>query len=367
MATVEIKNGELVCPQDSKVTSVWIKDGFIVGIGPDRPEQITDDVEILDAGGCYVSAGLIDLQVNGDEDCDLWSKSAAGDLEKLCGNMLSHGVTTFLPTLITDSIDSLVVKQSALIEKGVGGSDELSPDIGRSRLPGFHLEGPFLSAAKPGVHPSQSIVPPTTAGLERLVSDQVLLVTMACEEDKSGQCLAWLRNRGIHVSIGHSNATQEEAEQAFKNGVRLTTHLFNAMPAMHHRNPGLVGAALLDKEVHCCLIADGLHLSPAMVDLVYRLKGVDKTILVTDIAHVGTKGGDLVGSSITLDAAVRNLVNWGICSFADAVRMATISPARAIGIEQKLGSIEKGKLADLICWQKSDLAIKDVILSGARK
>ncbi|MEZ4536371.1 MAG: amidohydrolase family protein [Cyanobacteriota/Melainabacteria group bacterium] len=171
----------------------------------------------------------------------------------------------------------------------------------------------------------------------------------------------------MHVSAGHTNADYEEAKRAFDAGIRLTTHLFNAMPGIHHRDPGIVTAALLDRRVSCCLIADGLHLDSAMVDLIYRMKSVEKTILVTDIAYVGTADGGLVGSSITLDEAVRNLVRWQICSFEEAIRMATINPACAVGLGEKVGSLEVGKLADMVLWQEQEQELKvSSVISGGR-
>lgn len=210
----------------------------------------------------------------------------------------------------------------------------------------------------------EHIVAPDQEKLSRLVDETVLLVTLAPEEDKDGASIEWLLNRGVQVSAGHTNADYAEAKQAFDAGVRLTTHLFNAMPAIHHRDPGIVTAALLDRRVSCCLIADGLHLAPAMVDLVFRMKSVEKVILVTDIAYVGTADGGLVGSSITLDEAVRNLVRWGICSFDEAIQMATINPAGAVGLSDRLGSLDAGKLADMILWQEQELKVNSVISGG---
>ncbi|MBX9692679.1 MAG: amidohydrolase family protein, partial [Cyanobacteria bacterium] len=154
------------------------------------------------------------------------------------------------------------------------------------------------------------------------------------------------------------------ARQSFDQGVDLVTHIFNALPALHHRTPGAVGAALLDNRVSCCLIADGLHVSPPAVDLVLRLKGVEKTILVTDIAHIGTTGGGLVGSSITLDAAVKNLISWGLTDFRSAVLMASLNPARALELDSRIGSLEPGRLADVVLWDKRSLEIRNVIAGG---
>ena len=229
---------------------------------------------------------------------------------------------------------------------------------------GIHLEGPFLSPEKPGVHPPQWIKPLSRKAVSDLVTEAVSLITLAPESEPGGESIAFLKERGISISLGHSNATFEEARAAFGRGVTLMTHTFNALPTLNHRAPGAVGAALLDPRVYCCVIPDGLHVDPSIVELIVRIKGIDRTILVTDRAQVGTSKGGLVGSSLTLDQAVRNVVNWGIASFADAVKMATWNPAKALGLENVLGEIAPGKMGDLVLWNKETLAIKAVIIGG---
>lgn len=142
------------------------------------------------------------------------------------------------------------------------------------------------------------------------------------------------------------------------------THTFNALPPLHHREPGAVGAALLDRRVTCCMICDGLHLSPAAAALIERCKGVDSTILVTDIAKVGTSQGGLVGASIYLCEAVRNCVQWGISSFSDAIKMASYNPANTLGLSNQLGVLRPGAVADMVVWDTKTLAIRHVIFNG---
>jgi N-acetylglucosamine-6-phosphate deacetylase len=233
-----------------------------------------------------------------------------------------------------------------------------------ARMPGIHLEGPFLSPERPGVHPPQHIRPLSEQAAADLVQDAVRLMTVAPEQDESGQAIAYLQKHGVRVSLGHSNANFAEAQQAFDRGVRLMTHTFNALPPVQHRAPGAVTAALLDERVYCCVIADGLHLDPEIVRLIYKIKGPSKTILVTDRAHVGTSQGGLVGSSLTLEQAVRNVVKWGIASFADAITMATVTPAAALGLDFALGHLSPGKLADFVVWDANTLEIKQVAVGG---
>lgn len=151
---------------------------------------------------------------------------------------------------------------------------------------------------------------------------------------------------------------------AFASGVQMVTHVFNALPPIHQRQPGAAVAALLDKNVYCCIIADGLHVDPQMIKLLVKIKGNDRVILVTDIAQIGTTGGSLIGSSITLSEAVSNMVKWGIVSFPEAIQMASLNPARAMNLKTIIGQIEKGRRADLVIWDKASLNIKHVIANG---
>jgi N-acetylglucosamine-6-phosphate deacetylase len=142
------------------------------------------------------------------------------------------------------------------------------------------------------------------------------------------------------------------------------THTYNALPPLHHRAPGAVGAALLDKDVYCSVICDGLHVDPAMVELILKCKGADKTILVSDAAYIGTSQNKLVGSSIVLKEAVTNLVYWGLTTFAEAITMASYNPAKALGFDGIIGHIAPGKKADLLLWHKETLKPEHVILNG---
>ena len=371
MENLVIKNGTVVTPLAERLTSVWIAGSRILHLGDNLPAQLqqesgfqTGSFRTIDAAGCYVSPGLIDLQMNGGPDLDLWDDlparaSAKADLRAMRKELLSKGVTAFLPTLITTSRERFLGNISFLKAHGAGSLEAEQ----EARMPGIHLEGPCLSPARPGVHPPEHIKPLTREVLEGILDDSVKLITAACEEDPQAEALQYLQSRGVTISLGHSNATYEEAQHAFAGPVAMLTHTFNALPPLHHRQPGAVGAALLNKKVSCCLIADGLHLAPAACQLIFTVKGPDKTILVTDRAQIGTSGGGLVGSSITLDDAVRNMTNWGICSFAQAVRMASYNAARALGFDQ-IGELAAGKVADLVLFNKDDLSINKVIFDG---
>lgn len=380
MSKLVIENGYLVTPEQERPTKLWLKDGAIIYIGDLLPTNLGQEsaFKSVDASGCYVTPGLIDLQMNGGPDCDFW-KSLSNDsygvseLRALRRELLSRGVTAFLPTLITADVDHLVKNIAFLKSQGVSrvlpfGQEKNLKDQPEheplSRMVGIHLEGPCLSPERPGVHPKEWIRPFTPETIAPLIDSTVALFTAACEGDPDGKAIDLLKKNNIVVSLGHSNATFEEANKAFEQGATMMTHTFNALPPLHHRKLGAVGAALLSKATTCCLIADGLHLDKATCALIFAIKGAAKTILVTDRASIGTSGGELVGSSISLDQAVQNMVNWNVCSFADAIRMASFNPAKAVGLDHYLGSIEMGKAADLVFFDRTSLEVKKAFVAG---
>lgn len=357
MNSISILNGHLILPQAERLTSLHLQDGKIADLG----NSTLRDGPVIDAADCYVTPGLIDLQVNGSAECDFWQTPDAASLTRLSERMLRSGVTTILPTIITAPIEHMASNRDLLKSLGLAA---LEPAEHMVRMPGVHFEGPCLSPLKPGVHPPEHVKPLSPAVLKNLIDSSVRLITVAPETDTADTCLAWLKDQGVTVAVGHSNATFAEAERAFNQGASLLTHTFNALPALHHRQPGAVACALLRDDVTCCFIADGLHVDPEMLRLAYKLKGFARSILVTDIAAIGTSTGGLVGSSVVLDQCVRNMVSWKIASFPEAIYMATSNPAKAIGLEHRLGQIQPGYDADLVLWNKQDLAVKKVILAG---
>jgi N-acetylglucosamine-6-phosphate deacetylase len=381
MSRLLITGGHILTPVEERFCDLLVDDGRISALQDTAPAAA--NYQTIDASGCWITPGLIDLQVNGGKDCDFWGDPVLSELNSFAQELCRHGVTTILPTLITDDLDHLR-KNIQFFEQQVGvGVQQLQEVSDKTtvrqaagqvavklppqlpvRMPGIHLEGPCLSPERPGVHPKQYLQPLNTSVLSRIVTPAVKLMTLAPELDPGTEALSFLRSQSVTVALGHSNATFEEAEKAFSQGIALVTHTFNAMPPLHHRALGAAGAALLDPRVSCCIICDGLHLSPGAAKLVFKLKGAAKTILVTDMAHVGTNQGGLVGSSIMLNEAVGNVVRWGICSFQDAIMMATFNPAKAMGWDNAIGHLAPGKLADIVIWDRRTLSIKHVILRG---
>jgi N-acetylglucosamine-6-phosphate deacetylase len=234
-------------------------------------------------------------------------------------------------------------------------------------IAGAHLEGPFLGGA-PGAHPLKFLRPPDLEWLERL-PDIVNIVTLAPEPPGALDAIRLLSARGVLVSLGHSTATYEETVAAVDAGARLVTHCFNGMGALHHRAPGLVGAALTDDRLAVSLITDLVHVHSAAVSLVFRSKSATRVALVTDaVAWEG--GGDaprladgtLMGSTLTADAAIRNVVQRCGVSLLDAVRAAATTPADLLGLSDR-GRVEPGARADLVALNP-DLTVQATWVQG---
>lgn len=387
MSSLVLTGGTVITPQETRFCDVFVDEGTISAVGADNDDSSLA-ADTFDVSDCYLTPGLIDLQINGGPQCNFWGDPTAKEVTALSDDLLQAGVTTILPTLITDDIAHLKKNIAFLKSLGAGTSSNShsgkNPNKGAQksatkepsgeqkysgamvRMPGIHLEGPCLSAQKPGVHPPQFIKPLSEELLEQIIDDSVKLITVAPETDATGKAVEYLIGKNIAVSLGHSNATFSEAQKAFDSGVKLVTHIYNALPAVHHRAPGAVMAALLDDSVTTAIICDGLHVAPEAVKLVLKTKSKDRVILVTDAAFIGTTGGGLVGSSITLNQAVKNVVKWGVASFAQAIQMATWNPAKAVGLQGYVGHLASGKMADIVAWDKNTLDIKHVFLGGRK-
>jgi N-acetylglucosamine-6-phosphate deacetylase len=305
---------------------------------------------------CY-SPGAIDLQINGALGVAFNELNAdTGDrLPEICRFLWQQGIDGFLPTLVTTAIDriqsSLAIIQAAISKQQA----ELEP--ASAAILGVHLEGPFLHPDKRGAHPQEHLLPLNLDTVKQVLGDYtsiVKLITLAPELDESDRAISFLADLGIVVSLGHSTATATQAKQAFDRGARAITHAFNAMPPLHHREPGLLGQALLDPRVWCGAIADGIHVHPQMLDLLVRLTGGDRLFLVSDaLAPLGLPDGSypwdareievkngtarladgtLSGTTLPLLECVKNMVKWGICTPERAIAMATIAPRHVLNL-----------------------------------
>ena len=332
------------------------------------------DLQILDVSGDWISLGGVDLQINGALGLaftDVETRHVAS-LKEICHFLWKQGVDGFLPTLVTTSVEN-IQRSLSLIADFV----QSQPTESAAQILGVHLEGPFLNQEKRGAHPSEYLQPLTIENLKRVLGDYtdvVKVITLAPELDTSGETIAYLRKRSIIVSLSHSQATATQAQQAFALGASMVTHAFNAMPGLHHREPGLLGAALVHPSVWCGLIADGQHICPTMIQVLLRAGCYEQGIfLVSDaLAPLGLpdgvypwdkrqitvkKGtarlpdGTLSGTTLPLLVGVQNLVKWGICEVESALALATVAPRKAIG----LPGLELGTAAQLLRWHQDEV------------
>ncbi|HZT67654.1 MAG TPA: amidohydrolase family protein [Acidimicrobiales bacterium] len=302
-----------------------------------------------------IAPGYIDLQVNGHDDVDV-SAAEGGDWDRLDDLLLAQGVTTWCPTLVTSPLESYRPRLEQIAAAAARGGR-------RPHIAGAHLEGPFLGGL-PGAHDRRFLAPLDLDWIDQL-PPVVRVVTVAPELERSPAAIRALAERGVVVSLGHSTATYEETLAAADSGARLVTHLFNAMSPVHHRQPGMVGAALTDHRLTPTLIADLVHVHPAVIAVAFRARGGAGVALVTDAVawrsgRVGSSGisrvdedaprrpdGTIAGSALTMDRAVRNVVSAAGVPFEAAVAAASTVPARVLG-DRTRGEVAPGRRADLV-------------------
>jgi N-acetylglucosamine-6-phosphate deacetylase len=353
---------------------IAIRDRQVVAIHP----AIAIDLPTIDVEGDWISLGGVDLQINGAlglafpdvQMGDLVGGACQNDnrLQQICDFLWSQGVDEFLPTIVTTSIEnihrSLAVFAAYMAQQ--------HPHT--AQITGIHLEGPFLNPQKRGAHPQAYLLPLDLDFVTKVLSKYtgiIRVITLAPELDQTGTIVAHLRSLGIIVSLGHSQANFAQAESAFASGASMVTHSFNAMPGLHHREPGLLGAALTQPHVKCGFIADGKHVHPAMLKVLVRAgrysEGLflvsdalsplglpdgkypwdDREITVID-GTARLPDGTLSGTTRSLLVGVQNLVKWGVCDVGEAIDLATIAPRRAIG----LSGDYVGQAANLLRWSR---------------
>lgn len=334
-------------------------------------------VAVRDAQGLILCPGFLDLQVNGGFGLDFTADPTT--IWPVAAGLPRFGVTGFLPTVITSPPATARTAQQVLLAG--------PPDGWAGALPlGLHLEGPFLNPGKKGAHNPDYLRRPSLADISDWRPETaVRLVTLAPELPGAPDVITELSRRGVVVSGGHSLATYDQAQAGFAAGVRYATHLFNAMPALHHREPGLVAAALADPRVTVGLIPDGLHVHPALVALVRKLAGPDRLNLVTDAmaamgmapgeyllgdyrvtvdgASARLEDGTLAGCVLSLDAILRAYRSFTGAPLEEMLATVTTTPARLLGLDERKGRIAPGFDADLVLMTP-DLQIVETFVAG---
>ncbi len=358
--TIVIKGNVLTPREQIGGGSVVVEDGRIAEVSEGKAPQ----GRVLDFEGCYVVPGFVDIHVHGGAGEDVMDASDGG-LDRLSLFLAAGGVTSFLATTYTDSHERTLKAVREIGEAAKRGTRG-------ARLLGLHMEGPYISMERSGAQNRAHIRLPALdelgqASLE--AGGSLRMVTLAPEVDGALEAVRWLASRGIVPAAGHTDATYDEARAGIEDGIRHASHLFNGMRSLHHREPGLVGAALDDERVTVELIADCYHIHPAVLRIVARLKGAGRTALVSDsIAAAGLPDGDyslggmkvavrhgksllesgtLAGSTIRLCDAVRNMVERADAPLREAVEMASTTPARVAGAADRRGSIAPGMDADI--------------------
>jgi N-acetylglucosamine-6-phosphate deacetylase len=357
--------------------TVLFDDGSVADVSPDD-SLLADAHELHDYEEALILPGFVDLQVNGAFGIDVASESSR--LPELSRALLSTGTTSYLPTVIS-SPEGIYEEALPAIGAATAG-----PSPGAEVL-GVHLEGPFIDLEKRGAHAAAHVLRPDSRLLGRLLDlGPVRMVTLAPELDGADELTALAANRGTVVCAGHSDVAFEPAYGALDGRVVGVTHLFNAMSAMHHREPGLPGAAFAHPRAVCGLISDGLHVHPEMVGLAFRMLGPDRLCLVTDaIAAAGMQDGEyrlatrtvyadggvprlgsgaIAGSVLTMREAFKNILAFTGCTVPEAARMASTTPARLIGEGRRKGRLVPGYDADATVLAP-DLSVRAVWRSGA--
>lgn len=343
-------------------------------------KNLTGDKNIFDATGCTVIPGLIDVHIHGCHGADT-SDASVSSLTHMSRFLASRGITSFIPTAISDTAENQQNMARALDKAS-------SMPLTGARILGFRAEGSFLSPEKPGTHNVLYLRKPDideVLKLNEAAGGKLRIIDVAPELDNDFAFTEEAVKRGFIISLGHSNADYDTAMEAYRHGMTDTTHLFNAMSPFLHRSPGVVGAAFdTPLSPFCEIIADGHHVHPAVVRTAVKIIGKDRLVLISDgspavgmpdgnykIGNVDIKviegvarceSGALAGSTVTVADCLFRITKMGI-PFADALRAATINPARLIGADQKIGSIEVGKKGDIIALD-SDNGVKRVIIGG---
>lgn len=353
----------------------------IVVVGPRRLVAIPTSAEVIDVEGGYVAPGFVDVHCHGALGVDFNRPGTTPeDLRRVAAFKASHGTTSFLAAIATASPEA--TRQAlALVHESVGACQG-------AELLGAQAEGPFLNPEAAGAQSRDHIRPPSLAELDDWleVCPELRLVALAPEVEGALEFIREGRRRGLTLSVGHSCATYEQVIAAVGAGLTHATHTFNCMTGLHHLRPGAAGAVLTCDDITAEAIADNIHLHPATLDIIARCKGPGKVALVTDAVSaaglpegkhewdgrpitvsegvVRLDDGTIAGSVLTMDRALRNLVAATELALTDAVQMATLNPARSIGVEDRKGSLECGRDADVVVLDR-DLEVQMTMVRGA--
>ena len=369
MATTLLHVGKAITPKGEIVNAgILIRDGEIKMVGPRFGMELPSGATEVQATDSTAIPGFVDVHIHGAGGHDVMEANETA-LSTITGRLAAFGTTSLLATTITASADD-TCRSVEGIAKYISGQYQTSDT--RAEILGIHFEGPFLSKERRGVHPAEWLQLPSAELLQRFLqaaAGNARILTIAPELLGATPCIDAARSLGMVVSIGHTDATYEQARAAVAHGAHHATHVYNAMRPFTHRDPGVIGAVLTTPEVTAELIADGIHVDEIAMKVLLQAKGTQGVVLISDgTSATGMPDGEymlgglkvtvnggvcrnaegrLAGSTLTLDRALRNIVGLGI-PLADAVRMLTLNPATLLGIEFKKGALRTGADADIV-------------------
>lgn len=372
----KIINGKILAP-------ARLPDGFGILFDGGRitkvalADKLPANIPSIDAQGRWVIPGLIDVHIHGSHDHDIMDADPHA-LKRIATFLASRGVTSFLPTTVTSPKDEILT----VIEKT---HQHMAQQAG-ARLLGIHLEGPYLNAQYQGAQQGEYLRAAQPAEyLPWLETGLIKLMTVAPEVEGVLELIKTGSAMGVKFAVGHSAATFEQVKAAIECGLNQSTHTFNAMPPLHHRHPGVLGAVLTDDRIYAQVIADGVHLHPAVVALLLKVKGINRTILITDAIQAAgaadglhrlgkqtvrvkdgiarTKTGALAGSTLTLNHALSNSADFTGLPWQTLLPTATTVPASSLGLEDQIGVIKEGACADIVIMN-DDLSPELTIVAG---
>jgi N-acetylglucosamine-6-phosphate deacetylase len=361
---------------------VVVEDGLLTQVAERRSSDVPSDAHIIDFGDAALAPGFFDIHIHGGAGLDVM-RTSVSDLPRLGKFLTQHGVTGYFPTTVAAPLDATYSALEILADAIESRSRDKSGT--EARPLGIHLEGPFLSHKRRGVHPPEYLVAPTVEVFDRLwqaARGHVRMMTIAPEIPGATEVIAEAAKRNVCVSIGHSDAEMPAARDAVKAGARHATHTFNAMRPLDHRHPGILGEVLSDDRITADMIVDGIHVAPEVVKLFLHAKGHEQAVLITDaISATGmpdgryklgpievdvkdgtcTSNGSLAGSVLTMDRAVRNVTQFASWSLRNAVQAATLNPARAVGMASDRGVLTAGAAADFVVLSEGGEVLKTVV------
>ncbi|GCD11189.1 N-acetylglucosamine-6-phosphate deacetylase [Clostridium tagluense] len=342
----------------------------------DYKQEYKEEIQVIDAKGKYVSPGFIDIHIHGSGGYDTMDGTAEA-LRVISTTIAKNGVTAYLPTTMTMELGSIYCALDAIREA-------MSKDNQGAKILGAHMEGPFINEKYKGAQKADNIIEPNYDTIVDYL-DIIKIITLAPEKDKEHSFIKKIKgNSKITLSIGHSDASYEETLKAIDSGISHATHTFNAMTPLNHRKPGIVGG-IFTSDITCELIADMIHIHPAIFNILINVKQKDKIVLITDSMRAGCmkcgmyelggqkvivengaaklENGTLAGSILTLNKAVKNMLRHSNLEIYEAVAMASSVPAKVIHMDNQKGSLEVGLDADIVIFNE-DIDVLLTIVEG---